>query len=295
MNTDLDLVGYIVFQSSTQNAGATGEMGGKPLTEEAYREIESSLRRSSRGRAFLAAHAERARVLAASEVMGAVAELRDAWNRRETSELDAQRVSALRHELQDMSASIAQARREISAIRPKEGNDRIMSAANELDQIVMSTERASIEILGAAERIMAEAGKLREGVEDATPVGEIENEVMNIFTACSFQDLTGQRTTKVVNALRYIERRIMKLMELWNADGHPVEPPPPDIVDTRPDAHLLNGPSADGIDQNDVDALMNGTITPSAPEASAQASPSAVSEEEPPTPLDQSSIDDLFS
>jgi len=265
-------------------------MGGKPLTDEAYREIESSLRRSSRGRAFLAAHAEKARVVAAAEVMGAIGELRQALNKRETSEVDVQRVSALRHELQDMSASIAQARREISAIRPKEGNDRIMSAANELDQIVMSTERASIEILGAAERIMAEAGKLREAATDAEPLGEIENEVMNIFTACSFQDLTGQRTTKVVNALRYIEQRIMKLMELWNSDGQPVEPPPPDAIDTRPDAHLLNGPSNDGIDQNDIDALMNGTAAPP-PAPTPPAAPPAETEI---SPLDQSSIDDLF-
>ena len=30
---------------------------------------------------------------------------------------------------------------------------------------------------------------------------------MQIYTACSFQDLTGQRTGKVVQVLRYLESR----------------------------------------------------------------------------------------
>lgn len=275
------------------------------LTEEEYRDLEVFLRRTPRGRAFLDEHAERSRVVAADRVMSAIGELKDLWKAHEDATGTAQRVDVLRHELQDMSASIAQARREISAIRPKDGaNDRIMTAANELDAIVMSTERASIEILGSAERILEASEGLKSSVSDPAAIDIIQNEVMGIFTACSFQDLTGQRTTKVVNALRYIEQRIMTLMELWGVDGQPsggvLKPEP---VDTRPDAHLLHGPSSDGIDQNLVDALLNGQAPPPSPAVEAKSNDSRpappqapVAEEEvEPVKLDQSSIDDLFA
>ena len=44
---------------------------------------------------------------------------------------------------------------------------------------------------------------------------------MEIFTACSFQDLTGQRTTKVINVLRYIEQRIGSMIAIWGEDKTP--------------------------------------------------------------------------
>ena len=48
---------------------------------------------------------------------------------------------------------------------------------------------------------------------------------MEIFTACSFQDLTGQRTTKVINVLRYIEQRIGSMIAIWGEDKMPRERP----------------------------------------------------------------------
>lgn len=76
--------------------------------------------------------------------------------------------------------------------------------------------------------------------------------------ACSFQDITGQRTTKVVNALRYLEQRVNAMIQLWadqpaGAGGRP----PPGPADPRPDAHLLNGPAlpGQGHSQADIDAL----------------------------------------
>lgn len=272
------------------------------LSEADYRDLEAFVARTPRGRAFLAEHAERARLVAADQVLSAVNELKDAWRQREAAEGTAMRVEALRHELLDMSASIAQARREIAAIRPTDGNDRITTAANELDAIVLSTERASIEILGAAERIMEACDALKTLTVDLVPVEMIQNEVTNIFTACSFQDLTGQRTTKVVNALRYIEQRVMKLMDLWGIDGSALHPVVEEPTDKRPDAHLLNGPSDDGHNQGEIDALLNGEFVapppPKAEESPRPAAAAAVADEgeaEELPKLDQSSIDDLFA
>ena len=83
-----------------------------------------------------------------------------------------------------------------------------------------------------------------------------------ILMACSFQDITGQRTTKVVNTLRYLEQRVNAMIEIWgieSMDGAkpPLHAAPPD--DQRPDSHLLNGPALEGgVSQDDVDALLAG-------------------------------------
>ena len=271
--------------------------GSVKIREEDYRQIEAFIAGTPQGRAFLDEHTRRARSMGIDEVQALVGQLRDAWVEHDATSSAVRHIAVLRHELLDMSASIVQARREIAAIRPKEdGNDRIATAANELDAIVMSTERASIEILGAAERILEAVPDLRAAGAATAACDLIEHEVMSIFTACSFQDLTGQRTTKVVNALRYIEQRILAIMDIWNVEGmEGVKPAdvPAGPVDARPDAHLLNGPSADGVDQDEVDRLLNGPASAPAPAPPKPVIVLAEAEERP-TPLDQSSIDALF-
>lgn len=276
------------------------------LPDEDYRQIAAFIARTPKGRAFLDEHARRARSMGIDEVQELVGQLRNAWLEHEAASQAVRHINVLRHELQDMSASIVQARREIAAIRPKDvENDRITTAANELDAIVLSTERASFEILNAAEHIMDAAGKLRAAQAPAALCDILDAEVMSIFTACSFQDLTGQRTTKVVNALRYIEQRILAIMEIWGVVEVASADLPSGPVDTRPDAHLLNGPSDDGVNQDDVDRLLNGDAFPCAPAPAAAApcapaapvavpKPAAPEEEKLPPPLDQSSIDALF-
>ena len=280
------------------------------LSEEDYRQLEAFIARTPRGRAFLTEHAARARHIAADEVKAMLQTLRTAWEEHEQAAATTRRLEVLRRELQDMSASIVQARREIAAIRPRdEGDDRISTAANELDAIVQSTERASIEILGAAERVMEAATGIRAAGAPVAFCDILDNEVMNIFTACSFQDLTGQRTTKVVNALRYIEQRVLALIGLWGVDDVAQNDLPQGPVDARPDAHLLNGPSDDGVGQDDIDRMLNGDFTPPPPAAATKpavkpaperkAPPAAVvhappAEENAPPPLDQNSIDALF-
>nr|WP_247887354.1 protein phosphatase CheZ [Azospirillum sp. SYSU D00513] len=220
-------------------------------------------------------------------------EFRDSWRQQNQVIEAAKHVEVLRRELLEMAASIEQARREVAALRPPNGaSDKILSATNELDAIVISTERASIEILNAAERLMDLSGKLK--ADGANPIlcTEIESEVMNIFTACSFQDLTGQRTSKVVNALRYIEQRINAMISIWGDEalasisGLPEEP-----ADSRPDAHLLNGPQlhGHGVSQADVDSMFDAP----APAAPAPA-PAPAQAPAAPVVASQSDIDNMF-
>lgn len=273
------------------------------ISQAEFLQIEEFISRTARGRAFLREHNRRAQAVMAEEVRNLVAELRDLWHQQTEATNLVNRIAVLRHELQDMSASISHARKEIAAIKPAgEGNDRIVTATNELDAIIVSTERASTDILSAAERILDRVGGLRAGNGIPGLADEIEGEVMNIFTACSFQDLTGQRTTKVINVLRYIEQRIGALITLWGVSPEDGQDAPPVIGDRRPDSHLLNGPSLDGIDQKQVDLLLSGNAPQPAagaqdrgpPKPAAQATPARPAEAEAAPPLDQSAIDALF-
>ena len=56
--------------------------------------------------------------------------------------------------------------------------------------------------------------------------------VVQIFEACNFQDLTGQRVGKVVETLAFLEEHVDRLMEIWQR----VERFKPVVFDERPTA-----------------------------------------------------------
>lgn len=131
---------------------------------------------------------------------------------------------------------------------------------DELRAVVTGTEEATDTILAAAEAIDNIAQKLlqTDGVvkEQAQ---EIADAVVQIFEACNFQDITGQRITKVVDSLHFIEERIASMVDVWQTLNKTAEkekaPEPPQDDDKR----LLNGPSlktdANVVSQDDVDAM----------------------------------------
>lgn len=51
--------------------------------------------------------------------------------------------------------------------------------------------------------------------------------IVRIFEACNFQDLTGQRITKVVRALSFIEERVDAMMGVWHKREFETMPLPP--------------------------------------------------------------------
>jgi chemotaxis regulatin CheY-phosphate phosphatase CheZ len=234
------------------------------LTEEEYLDIEEALASNARGRSFLRMRDNRARVVAVTEVRKLQKEMKDALQKAQTeggATKDDAHIRILREELREMSSYINQTRREIAALRPASdnGTNRIMAATGELEGIVSATERATSEILNGVERIQTLALKLPKSAEVTPIADEIQMQVTEVLTACSFQDITGQRTTKVVNTLRYLEQRVNSMIEIWGIDGAPAGAtmaPAPMLDDQRPDAHLMHGPAADGgPSQADVDAL----------------------------------------
>lgn len=229
--------------------------------QQEYDVILAAVMETPRGRWFIEEFTRRNRTADTDKLLSAIEAI---GNVAQAAATPTQTVDVLRLELQEMSASIQQTRSEIAAIKPTDGgNNRIMSATGELDAIVTATERATSEILAAAERTQEIAEKLKEQGADEDLCDELEAHATAIFMACSFQDITGQRTTKVVQVLHYLEHRVNSMISIWGVEPGDEERAMStallDPQDKRPDAHLLNGPQAEdkATSQEDIDAMMN--------------------------------------
>jgi chemotaxis regulatin CheY-phosphate phosphatase CheZ len=245
--------------------------------------LERAVRETPRGQAFLNEFARRVRSNDTDRVMGAIEQLKGSL----AETITASSMDVLRRELETMAASIAQTRKEIASIKPDgPGNNRIVTATEELDHVVKSTEKAAAEILSSAERVLAIAQELKDkGINDPL-CNELEEQGTNLLMACSFQDLTGQRMTKVVNTLRYLETRVNAMIEIWGITAQDADKLVQMHIEAKPDAHLLNGPAKDGegVAQDDIDRLMNGADSDAAADVTAM----------PAGPASQDDIDALF-
>lgn len=169
---------------------------------------------------------------------------------------------AVRVEIARMVKMIGRAKTELAQIKhPSADTNRIEDARGELDAIVQDTGAATEEILGQAERQMdlltRLAGGLNGDVEQEALAAQVEEATIKIMEACNFQDLTGQRTSKVISTLRHIEERIVAMIAIWGIEAFEDLPIPEDEMEG--DAALLNGParSGEGISQADIDALFD--------------------------------------
>ncbi len=231
-----------------------------PLAIEDYEAIESAVMETSRGRWFLAEYARRNRNADTDAVLTTLDRI-ERTMRRDRAAPDIDRI---RLDLADMAQAISRTKEEIAQMKlDTEHGGRFADASHELDAIVSQTETATNEILRAAEHVQEVAWTLREAGTADELCDRLDNEATEIYTACSFQDLTGQRTRKVVTVLRYLESRINAMMSIWGIET--IEDLPTDAGtfvadpnDTRPDAHLLNGPqlAGRGVEQSTVDDLM---------------------------------------
>ncbi len=128
----------------------------------------------------------------------------------------AQASQVIRGELEALSRFIAEANAEITAVRPNEICDlHLPGAADELDAVVGHTEQATNTIFAAVEAIEAALPEM-----PPETAARVTAAVTRIYEACSFQDITGQRITKVMRALREVQRRVGSLL-VGFGDGQP--------------------------------------------------------------------------
>lgn len=158
-------------------------------------------------------------------------------------------------ELEALGREVARAKSEIAALRVDDINDRhIPTATDELDAVVEHTATATNEILDVCEGL--------EKLQDVVPQPHADAlgvYVTRIYEACSFQDITGQRITKVVSALKTIEARVTAVTQRFGpSDGTQAAVAPMPATPASEGRALANGPQlpAAASSQADIDRLL---------------------------------------
>ncbi|MBX3519380.1 MAG: protein phosphatase CheZ [Xanthobacteraceae bacterium] len=161
----------------------------------------------------------------------------------------------LENELRKIADYIVALRREIAVLQANEIHmKKIPAAGQELAAVVSSTEGATNEIMAIAENVMsAEASDLSDYK------AFVDKEMMAIFETCAFQDLTGQRISRVVKTLEHIEARVSRFATYTGVQdeaGHANEAEAEAAA--RREKLLLHGPSIadEGNTQPDIDRLL---------------------------------------
>lgn len=205
------------------------------------------------------------------EILGAIQDLRRITQASAGETVDACRrelaeAFAMRSELDVMKDAIARTKSEIAALHRSENNGKGMRrAADELDAVVESTENATSTLLTVMEEIEQNANMLRAGNLGKSAqenVDAILERVVVAYEACNFQDLTGQRISKIVGVMKFVEDHLERVLETWNGlESFREILGPIDMADPNDESALLNGPKLEEdpghVDQTDIDALFD--------------------------------------
>jgi len=178
-----------------------------------------------------------------------------------------QEEDRLKKELVGLFGHINKMRRELAALQvPTSSGEVFASMADTLDDIVDNTEAASNTILESMEQIEEALGDIRaKNDPELNAVCDRINERSNaVFEACSFQDLTGQRITRVVGSLKFIEERVGTMVRMWGKEElakvvDEVTRETQAAQQADEDKALLHGPQSEStaISQADVDKMFS--------------------------------------
>jgi chemotaxis protein CheZ len=167
----------------------------------------------------------------------------------------------LRSEILNLFQYIQRMRKEIAQMSVRDDDRTHFETASEhLDAIVTHTEDATNGILEQLEGIDALVEEIRESVGEEH-VSELCDRIcertMNAIEACTFQDITGQRVSRVIKSMKFVEDRVDAMIDLWGRDD--IEALGIELPDDKPtgDEALLNGPQIPGqeISQDEIDKL----------------------------------------
>jgi len=175
-----------------EESQALSTIPGVPPTEAEYDALCHALMATTRGRWFLEEYARRNRNSDTSLVLDAIARIEGVIREGQAN----QAREGLRIELLEMGRAIAQTRAEVAESRhPLNGqHDSRSGAVNE--------------ILAAAERLQDLAWTMRERGFDMAMCDDIANLAAAILSASSLRNPNNERTLKLGEVLRCLERRI---------------------------------------------------------------------------------------
>ncbi len=185
--------------------------------------------------------------------------LRALAEQRDSHAADA--VEGLQRELAQIRDTIAGNKRQLAALIG-DGKERSMArAAAELRASVDGMDHATQKVLSSVELIDESARALTATLKDAYKRGlaqDIQDHVLQIYQACNFQDLAGQRISSVIGIMTMVEDQVAAMLDRCNALGAKNEP------FAAANRGLLNGPKLDGdaghASQHDVDKLFKPAV-----------------------------------
>lgn len=168
-----------------------------------------------------------------------------------------QQLEVLKAEVASLASVIEAMRAEIASTSPHNvGGEHVPDATDELDAVIEATADATNKIMSSCEAIQEVAGSL-----DDDKNNDITNHIMNIYEACGFQDITGQRISKVVSTLVEIETKVGAIISALDLQLGPIdesgETSRTEASVDDPES-LLNGPQMvdKAVNQDDIDKLL---------------------------------------
>jgi len=161
------------------------------------------------------------------------------------------------NDFQEIMDKISETRSDMHLLSTEDnGISPIPEAGHELKEVVKATEDATDRIMEAAETIMT-----ADHSDHALYHKTVESNLMEIFEACSFQDITGQRINRVVDTLEFVDYRIHKIATFLGFENED------DSADktannikakqARKEDLILHGPQTEGkgVCQSEIDDL----------------------------------------
>lgn len=170
-------------------------------------------------------------------------------------------VDILRSEVTALQRRLETASHEVGVVLPGSA-DALSTARGEIDALQRQLVQPTEDILNAADALMLLGEKVRPGVT-AAAAGPLADEIVEhanaVLASCSFQDLTNQRTMKIVRLIEDVAAGLGRIRRALDGEADvsagtaPRDPEP-----------LLAGPAdpAAAPRQSDVDHLFGGRGTP---------------------------------
>jgi chemotaxis protein CheZ len=156
------------------------------------------------------------------------------------------------HELAGLKDVIEDLRHQLNAAQAGSiGETDIPNAKDELDAVVGATEAATTTIMDSCEKILAQMAGEKPDLLQKT-----EAEICKIYEACTFQDITGQRITKVIKTLKKIDEQVSSL--LGTLDTQLISLGSVSVPASAESNSLLNGPALpqNAVSQEEIDKIL---------------------------------------
>jgi chemotaxis protein CheZ len=185
-------------------------------------------------------------------------ELRAAAPAKRRDGNDTAAAEGLKHELAQIQDTIARNKRELASLIGEGKERRMARSADELRAAVDGMDYATQRILKSVEVIDESARALTASLQDDYKRGlsqDIQDHVVQIYEACNFQDIAGQRIGNVIGTMTMVEDQVVAMLD--RVDNVNAKAPSP--TKSAADRGLLNGPKLHGdnghASQLDIDAM----------------------------------------